>query len=311
MVVVTGASGFVGTALVAHFRARQRGFVGTVRHAGNAAVTELRTVGDLASASELALDNLLRDASAIVHLAGRAHVMEASGDAEYIHANTESTARLARAAVKRGVPRFVLASSVKVNGESSSRPFRPDDAPDPRDAYARSKLAAERALREATEGSPTAAVALRLPLLYGPGAKGNFARLLRAVRARRLLPVGAIRNRRSLLYVGNLVEAIDALLDTPTALTGAQFVADAEPVSTPELVRAIASAWRVEPRILSVPVPLFRFAGMLAGKGDGVTRLTGSLEIDTSSFREATGWAPRWSLAEALAQTASVEARSL
>lgn len=310
VVVVTGASGFVGTALCAHFRDRGRALIAATRQDVPGQWSETRAIGDIAQASDAELDALLGGVTAVVHLAGRAHVMNetvSDPEAAYRLVNVETTARLARAAARSGVSRFVLASTVKVNGESTrgGQPFRPSDAPDPQDAYARSKLAAERALLEAAQRSSMAPVVLRLPLLYGPGVKGNFARLVHAVVAGRLLPVGAIRNRRNLLYVGNLVGAVDAALDAVTPPSGVHFVADGEAVSTPELVRAIALARQVQPRIVSVPVPLLRLVGAALGKGSAVARLVESLEVDASSFRDATGWAPRWSLTAALAQTAA------
>ena len=309
LVVVTGATGFVGRVLCERLRALHRPLLGAVRRTLAGAPADLQPVGDLAHADDEALDELCAGAEAVVHLAGRAHVMrERNADPElaYHTANVEATARLARAAVRSGVRRFVLASSVKVNGEMSApgRPFRPDDEPHPADAYAHSKLAAERALFDAARGSAMVPVVLRIPLVYGRHAKGNFPRLVRAVVRRRTLPLASIDNRRSLLYVDNLVDAIVSVLDVPQAPPGVHFVADAEAVSTPDLVRAIAVAWRVHPRLVALPVPLLRFAGMLAGRGAAMARLAGSLEVDTTSFREATGWSPRYSLDAALAREA-------
>lgn len=307
LVVVTGASGFIGSALCAQLRTSGRGLIGTVRSVRASMPPDLQPVGDLAEADDAVLDELVGGADAIVHLAGRAHVFdERAPDAEaaYRRANVEMTSRLARAAARAGVRRFILASSVKVNGESSppGRPFRPDDAPRPGDEYARSKLAAERTLFEVARDSQMAAVVLRLPLVYGREARGNFARLLEAVRRGRHLPFASIRNRRSLLYVGNLVDAITAVLDVPRAKPGVYFVADTESVSTPDLVRAIATAWRVRPQLYSVPVPLLRLAGWITARRTTIDRLTRSLEVDTATFRETTGWIARWSLDAALAR---------
>ena len=310
LVVVTGASGFIGAALVARLRAAGRPLLGTVREAKAGMPGDLRPVGDLARAPDELLDDLLGGACAVVHLAGRAHVMrETLDDAEaaYRLANVETTARLARASMRAGVRRFVLASSVKAAGEASrpGRPLAPGDPPHPEDAYGRSKLAAERELFGIASGTPMAAAALRLPLVYGRHARGNFARLVAAVRAGRWLPFASIDNRRSVLYLGNLLDALQALLDVPQMPSGVQYVADAESVATPDLVRAIASAWRVQPRLAAVPVPLLRAAGRLLGRGAAVARLAGSLEVDTTSFREGTGWTPHWSLDAALAEVAA------
>ena len=232
-VVVTGAHGFAGRALTAHYEVAGREFRGLVRaHSG---ATSSRpgfvAVGDLARVDDARLARLLEGAGAVVHLAGRAHVMrETDPDPlrAYREANVVATARLARAAAAAGVARFVLASTVKVNGEQSppDRPFRPDDPPSPQDAYARSKREAEAALSDAVAGSATAPIVLRLPLMYGPGVKGNFLALMQAVAHGRRLPVGAVTARRSLLYVGNLVHAVDAALDAPVAPAGIHFVAD-------------------------------------------------------------------------------------
>ncbi len=316
LVVVTGATGFVGAALCERLRADGRALIGAVRGVAPGVPGDAQPVGDLAQAGDEALDELCAGAEAVVHLAGRAHVMrERDPDPAraYHAANVEATARLARAAARCGVRRFVLASSVKVSGEASrpGRPLRPDDPPRPADAYARSKLAAERALLDAASESGMVPVVLRLPLVYGRHAKGNFARLVRAVVGGRTLPLASIRNRRSLLYVGNLVDAIVAVLDVPQAPPGVHFVADAESVSTPDLVRAIAAAWRVRPRMVALPVPLLRLAGLLAGRRAAVERLVGSLEVDTGGFREASGWSPRWSLDAALAEVAPIRAATL
>jgi nucleoside-diphosphate-sugar epimerase len=309
-VVVTGASGFIGTALCAHLRARGIPFIGTVRRMQKSLTPDLQPIGDLSQIDDAALEDVVGGADAVVHLAGRAHVMveaDRNPARAYREANVELTARLAAIAARSDVRRFILASSVKVNGERSreGRPFRPDDSPNPQDAYARSKLASELALFDAAKDGTMSTVALRLPLVYGRNAKGNFARLVQAVVSGRRLPLASIRNRRSLLYVGNLVEAVEAAIAAPSLASGVHFVADAEAVSTPDLVRAIAVAWKVRARLFAVPQPLLRVAGGAAGRSVVVARLTDSLEVDTSSFRDATGWSPRWSLDAALSRTAS------
>jgi UDP-glucose 4-epimerase len=292
-VAVSGADGFVGRALRARFEA---------------AGLEVRALsrvshGDLADATDAALDATLTGAKAVIHLAGRAHVLrEGAADPEerYRRANVEATRRLAQAAIRCGIERFVFASSVKVNGEATpaGRPFRPDDVPVPRDAYARSKLAAEHVLAELAATARLRPVVLRLPLVYGPGVKGNFRALWDAVAQGRRLPLAAVDNRRSLLA---LLNAVDALADAIDAPAGTYFAADAASVSTPQLVRAIAAAQGRTARLAYVPVPLLRLAGTLAGRRALVERLTASLEVDATSFTVATGWQPRRTLAEGLA----------
>jgi nucleoside-diphosphate-sugar epimerase len=311
LVVVTGADGFIGDALCAHWSRSGRLFRAAVRRraSGRADAPRRHVVDDLALASDSALDALVAGATAIVHLAGRAHVMTEAAtepDAAFRAANVEATARLARAAVRNGVPRFILASSVKVNGEASppGRPFQPHDAPAPADAYARSKRDAERELAAIAAGTMTTASMLRLPLVYGPGVRANFLALIDAVARRQWLPLGALSNRRSLLYVGNLVTAIDAAVDVSVALAGVHFVADEPPVTLPDLIRGIGAALAVPARLVPVPATLLRWGSRVAGRRDAVARLTESLVVEGASFRAATGWTQAWSLQEGLAATA-------
>jgi nucleoside-diphosphate-sugar epimerase len=311
IVVVTGAAGFVGRSLCDHFERTQRRFRAVVRQrdAGAAPSPHHHRVTDLATTPDAELDALLRGATAVVHLAGRAHVMRETApdpDAAFRDANAVATSRLARAAVRAGVRRFVFASTVKVNGESSApgRPFLPGDSPAPRDAYARSKFEAEHGLAGICAGTQLVPIILRLPLVYGPGVGGNFHALLDEIARRRALPFGAVKNRRSLLNVGNLSEAIAAALDVAVRPGGVHFVADAESVSVPDLLRAIATALEVPARLWPVPVPLLRLTGYLAGRGATVDRLVNSLEVDSTSFTAATGWRPRQTLSEGLAATA-------
>ncbi len=310
-VVVTGAHGFAGRALTAHYEVSGRDFRGLVRAhtAATSARPEFSAVGDLASLDATQLARLLEGAGAVIHLAGRAHVMvETAADPlrAYYEANVVATERLARAAAAAGVARFVLASTVKVNGESSppDRPFRPDDPPAPHDAYARSKREAEEALFNAVARSATAPIVLRLPLMYGPGVKGNFLTLLRAVARGRRLPVGALAARRSLLYLGNLVHGLDAALDAPIPPAGVHFVADAETPTVAELATALGRVLNRPARIVAVPLPLLRLAATLAGRRAVFDRLARPLVVDGASFVRATGFAPPCNLAEGLAATA-------
>ncbi len=311
IVVVTGAGGFIGRALVAHFESAGRPYRAIVRQhdAVAPAKPNVHPVLDLAEASDAELDALVAGTRAIVHLAGRAHVLdEADTDpsAAYASANVVATTRLALAAARAGVERFVFASSIKVNGESSipGRPFKPGDPPSPHDDYARSKRDGERELAAICAGTSMAPITVRLPLVYGPGVKGNFAALLDEVARARPLPLARIRNRRSLLFVGNLVEAIDATLDARPPPTGVHFVTDAESVSVPALALAVGKALNIPVRLQPIPVRLLMFAGQVTGRRTLVERLVGTLEADSTSFIDATGWRPRYTLADGLGATA-------
>ena len=262
-------------------------------------------VGDIGPDTDwsAALDGV----TSVVHLAARAHVMHdtvADPLAEYRRVNVDGTRLLARAAAGAGVQRFVFLSSIKVNGESTRRPFTPADTPRPEDAYGVSKWEAEQALMQVARGTGMQWVILRSPLIYGPGVGGNFLRLMRAVARGVPLPLGAIDNRRSLVYAGSLVDAIRVCLSHPGARDQVFLLSDGEDVSSAELVRRLAAALQVQPRLLSVPVPLLRVVGRLMGRAAAVERLTGSLQIDSSRIRAALGWLPPFSLDEGLAETA-------
>jgi nucleoside-diphosphate-sugar epimerase len=314
LIVVTGADGFVGRALCAHLGARSIPWRGLVRALPSGADAHMHLnhveTGDLATVADDRLDAAIAGATAIVHLAGRAHVLRDTAhdpEAAFHDANVVATARLAHAAVRAGVRRFVFASTVKVNGEATihGAAFRPDDPPAPHDAYARSKLVAECELEGICASTATVPLVLRLPLVYGPGVKGNFLALLDEIARGRPLPLRLVRNRRSILYVGNLVEAIEAALAVEPPPRGVHFVADGASFSVPELLTAAAEALHAPVRLWPIPVPMLRLAGLLLGRQAAVQRLTGSLEVDASSFTAATGWRPRHSLQEGLAKTAA------
>ena len=307
-VLVTGAGGFIGSALCARLASAGVDHVAAVRALApeHASRTGYVALGDFAAAD---WDEALEGVTAVVHLAGLAHVSVQAGESAtpYIVANVHVTRRLAEAAARSGARRIVFASSVKVYGESSApgRPFRAGDPAAPRDAYARSKAEAERVLREICAARGIDAVVLRLPLTYGPGVKGNFRSLLEAVAAERRLPLAGIANRRSLLYLGNAVSAIEAALAAPTLPDEALPIADAASISTPELVSKLALALRVRPRLFHVPEPFLRGAAMLVARQGAMARLIGTLEVDALRFRELTGWSPAHSIDEGLAATAA------
>jgi nucleoside-diphosphate-sugar epimerase len=315
LVVVTGADGFAGRAACGHFRASGVPFRGLVRALSSetAARPDILPVGDLATATDAALANVLRGAGTVVHLAARVHVMRETATeprAAYRAVNVAATERLARSAATAGAAHFVFASSVKVNGESTppGRPFRESDPPDPRDDYAASKWEAECVLADVARETGLAVTILRLPLLYGPGVKGNVARLTDAIARGIPLPLASIDNRRSLLGAGNFVGALAAVLGHPAPAPGTvatYFLADASPVATWELVRAIAAALGVAPRLVPVPLLLLRLACACIGKGAAFARLAGSLTVDATAFRTKFGWQPPRSMAEELADMVS------
>jgi len=304
-VLVTGASGFVGRALCAALVS----FGHRVRMAARAPQPDLPgavAVGDIGPATDWRA--ALAGIDSVVHLAARTHVLrETAADplGEFRRTNVGGSERLARAAAAMGVRRFVFLSSVKVNGESTAaRPFTESDAPYPEDAYGRTKLEAEQALAGISAATGLEVVVLRPPLVYGPGVKGNFLRLMRLVARGLPLPLGAIRNQRSLVYVGNLADAIVKSLDAPQAAGRTYLVSDGEDLSTPDLVRGLARALGVKPRLLSLPPAALGLAATLAGKRAEFARLTGSLQVDSSRIRRELDWRPPFTLAHGLELTA-------
>jgi nucleoside-diphosphate-sugar epimerase len=301
-VLVTGANGFVGQALAVQLEsdgwAITRAMRKPVAQDGVIAVGDIHDCTDWTAA--------LSGCSAVVHLAARVHVIrDTSVDplAEFRAVNTEGSLRLARQAAAAGVRRFVFLSSIKVNGEGGAEPYRDDDLPSPQDAYAISKWEAEQGLRQIERETGMEVVILRPPLVYGPGVKANFQRMLQAVDKGWPLPLGAIDNRRSLLYLGNLVDAIQLCLAHPAAAGQTFLLSDGEEVSSPELVRRLAMTMRCRPHLIKVPPAWLSLAGRLTGYHAAVDRLLGSLVVDSSRIRRELGWSPPFSLDAGLAET--------
>lgn len=300
--LVTGATGFVGQALLGELIAHGHEAIPAVRRPAGllreAVVPDMHAQADWRAA--------LAGCDAVVHLAARVHLMRDTADdplARYRATNTDATLNLARQAAQTGVRRFVFVSSIKVNGEGCDAPYREIDAPAPEDAYAISKWEAEQGLWRIARETGLEVVVLRPPLIYGPGVKANFRRLLDTVARGWPLPLGAIQNRRSLLYLGNFVDVIRVCVEHPAAAGQTFLVDDGRPVSTPELIRAIARAMGRPARLLAIPASALGFAGALLGKRTAVARLTGSLWLDSSRVRTHLGWTPPYSMEAGLAAT--------
>jgi len=303
-VLVTGANGFVGRALCEALAASGRRVKRALRMAQPGRPDDV-AVGDIGADTDWR--SALEGVSSVVHLAARTHVLrETAADslAEYRRVNLDGTRRLAQEAGRAGVRRLVFVSSIKVNGEVTERPFTEDDAPRPEDAYGVSKWEAEQALARVAGETGLQVAVLRPPLVYGPEVKGNFLRLMGLVARGTPLPLASITNRRSLIYVGNLVDAVIKAIDVPAAAGRAYLVSDGDDVSTPDLVRAIARALGVAPRLLPCPPAMLRLGAALTGKRAELARLTGSLQVDGSRARRELGWQPGHTLTQGLAATA-------
>lgn len=307
-ILVSGAGGFVGTELVRSLLAAGHEVHGAVRRPLKQPVrgVEYVTTEDLGGDSDWT--SVLAGVDVVVHLAARVHVMrDAAGGslAAYRSANALGTQSLARAAAQAGTRRLVFVSSIKVNGEATfaERPFTDADPPRPQDPYAQSKWEAEQALADISRETGLETVVLRPPLVYGPGVKANFLALLRWVDRGFPLPLGCIDNRRSLLYLGNLVDALLACCTHPGAAGRTFLVSDTPPVSTPELVRMMASVLGCPPRLLPVPVVVLRGLAGLLGRAAAVDRLTQSLVVDGSGLERALDWRPPFTMTQSLEQT--------
>jgi nucleoside-diphosphate-sugar epimerase len=308
-VLVTGATGFVGQAVCA--KLEQLGHA--VRRATRSAPAgPMDDSDDTVAVGELGPDTdwsaALRGVSLVIHLAARTHVLhETARDAmaAYRRVNVDGTRTLARAALHAGVRRMVFVSSIKATGEGSgTQPFTEDTPAQPEDAYGISKWEAEQALRAIARGSPLEPVVLRPPLVYGPGVKGNFLRLMHWVARRMPLPFQSIDNRRSLIGVDNLADAVIAAGILPGVAHKIYLVSDNEDVSTPDLIRSIAAAMHVQPRLFPFPTALLAVAAAAMGKREEMRRLSSSLQIDSAKIREELNWLPRVTLAQGLARTA-------
>ena len=305
-ILLTGATGFVGRHLCATLTDAPYVLRAALHlpAAAPAGAAESAVVGSIDAHTEWG--PALKGVDIVIHAAARAHRPNDTAVEPYLEVNARGTQRLAAAAAQAGVTRFIYLSSIKVNGEGrADRPYRTDDAPHPEDVYAHSKWLGERYLLEVSASGTLQPVVLRVPLVYGPGVKGNFLRLLRWVDEARLLPLGGVQNRRSLVSVWAVSNLLIHVLEHPAAVNGTWMVSDDEDISAPDLVRRLAHALDRPARLLNVPPLLLRLAGSLVGRGADVRRLCDSLTVDIAPTRELLGWSPPLSVDEALTRTAS------
>jgi nucleoside-diphosphate-sugar epimerase len=315
--LVTGASGFLGRHVAAHLLARGHRVRGLVRPDGGAPAEGVEAAPAEGLHDRAAVARALDGADTVVHLAARVHVMRddaADPLAEFRRVNVEGTRTLLDEAVRAGVRRFLFVSSVKALGEGGGAPWTDDTVPAPVDPYGISKLEAERLVRATADASGLHAPIIRLPLVYGPGVRANFLRLMETVHRGIPLPFGAVENRRSLAFSGNVAAAVEAALQSPAAARETFLFSDGEDLSTPQLVRAIATALGKPARLVRVPPALFRAAGRAGDvmaralpfplTSAAVDRLLGSLAVDSSRFRRVTGFRTPFTVAEGLQRTA-------
>ena len=305
-ILVTGASGFVGQALVAHLVGLDSNEVVAMMRASPAnrlAGARYVAAGDM-TAGRLGAATL-EGVEVIVHAAARVHVLnddKAKSAIEFDRVNVTATLELAHQAVAAGVRRFVFLSSIGVNGVQTDigKPFTEADPPNPHNPYADSKLKAEQGLLLLSEQSGLEVVIIRPPLVYGPGVRANFAALMRAVQRGWPLPLACVHNLRSMVAMDNLVSFIATCVDHPQAANTTFLVSDGRDISSPDLVRGLAQALGVAARLVPVPVSTLQFVGRALGRGDVIQRVCGNLRVDISKARRVLAWQPPVSMNEGL-----------
>lgn len=309
--LVTGATGFVGNALVSILASDERHVVRACVRRTDAVLPvniEAVTIPDLTAQTNwrVALENI----NAVVHAAARVHVMdETSADplAEFRRVNVAGTLNLARQAAVAGVRRFIFISSIKVNGEGTAagRPYTADDTPQPQDPYGVSKYEAEQELLSLAKETGMEVVIIRPVLVYGPGVKANFQSMMRWLDKGVPLPLGGIKaNRRSMVALDNLVDLIVTCLQHPAAANQVFLVSDGEDLSTTGLLQRTAKALRKPVRLLPVPAWMLSITARMLGKANVAQRLCGSLQVDIGKTSSLLGWHPRVRMDTALRETA-------
>ena len=306
-VLVTGAGGFVGRALIAETAARGNLVRGTSRLQGGVPKSiDSAVIADVGPCTDWG--KALNGCNVVIHLAARAHVMkEADSDPlpEYRRVNVQGTLNLAGQASAVGVRRFLFISSIGVNGaETFQQPFTDQDQVAPHSPYAVSKCEAELGLQALANETGMEVVIIRPPLVYGPNAPGNFGSLMRWLKRGIPLPLGAIHNQRSLIALDNLVDLIITCLTHPAAANQTFLVSDGEDLSTTQLLRRMGAALGKPARLIPVPVSVLKLGAALVGKPELAQRLCGSLQVDMSKTRELLGWTPPFSVDEGLKKAA-------
>jgi nucleoside-diphosphate-sugar epimerase len=314
-VLATGANGFIGQAICKALSKNGYAVKAAVRSIEkvrgendcelSGSRVEWIEVGEIGPKTDWGA--ALSEVEMIVHLAARVHVMtETAGEAnkKYRDVNVRGTERLATMAAKSRVKRLIYLSSVKVNGtKTATRPFRETDQPRPQEPYSVSKQEGEEVLRRISRDTGLETVIVRPPLVYGPGVKGNFLRLLRAVDRGYPLPLAKVWNRRSLIGLGNLVSFIEECINHPLAAGETFLVADGEDISTPELIRRVARVMHRPARLLPFAPSCLRIMGDLLGFRDTLDRVCDSLVVDINKARKLLSWVPPYTIEQELQRT--------
>jgi nucleoside-diphosphate-sugar epimerase len=304
-VLVTGANGFIGRHLCGHLSAQGHSVTAVARRPPGFPIgaAEVAVVADHTAINA----SLFQGCDCVIHLAARAHVLKDKADnplAEFRAANANTAKRWADEAGRNGVQRFVLVSSIGVNGAATAgAPFSEASAAAPGEPYAISKLEAENMLRLSARHTGMEYVIVRPPLVYGPGAPGNFALILKLAAAGWPLPFGSMAARRSLLSVWNLADFLRRCVESPAAKDELFLLADREDIALPELFKYLGEGFGRANAVFPFPPRLLSLAARLLGKGKAFDKLGAELLIDSSKARQALGWSPPYSAADAMRRT--------
>lgn len=307
-ILVTGASGFVGKALCKSL-VQQGDIVTAVVRGASAKIPNVKLVVTNLS-SQTDWQDTLKNIDIIIHLAGRAHVMKETEDdpyKAYAEINIEATRHLAEQAALCGVKRFVFVSTVKVNGESTGlNAFNEFKQVLPEDDYAKTKYEAEKALNHIAKKTKLEVVIVRPPLIYGEGVKANFKNLIRLSQSGFPMPFGAIHNKRSLLYIENLIDFLLLCTNHPKAANETFLISDDDDVSTTQLIQTIAVASNKKSLLLPIPMGWLTLLLKLIGKQSLSLRLFGSLQVDITKAKTLLNWCPPYSFKEGISKTVKV-----
>ncbi|MBW4524960.1 MAG: SDR family oxidoreductase [Phormidium tanganyikae FI6-MK23] len=304
--LITGATGFVGSVLCQLLEHSEHTVYGVVRTPDAKLPLSVKPIL-VSSIADLTYHPILSQIDVVIHLAARVHQMKDTATdplSEFRAVNTEATKDLAIAARTAGVKRFVYLSSIKVNGDGQSEPYTELSQPQPNDPYGISKWEAECALKNISDETGLEIVILRPPLVYGAGVRANFLNLMKLVQKGIPLPLGAVQNQRSLVYVGNLVDAIAACAIHPNAAGQTFLISDDTGISTSELVQNLAKSMQKPVRLVAISPVLLTILARIFGKTATLDRLFGSLTIESSKIRQTLNWRPPFSLQQGLDHTA-------
>jgi nucleoside-diphosphate-sugar epimerase len=306
--LITGANGYIGSALALELTLATNHIVrASVRKKTIKLPSQIQVIENMEVSDNTNWTDTLQDIDVIIHCAAHVHVMKEKSQnsiLEFKKINTDGTLNLARQAASLGVKRFIFLSTIGVNGaETINHPFKADDIAKPYSPYSKSKLEAEIGLKKISEETNMAIVIIRPPLVYGPNAPGNFSTLLRFMKWRMPLPLGAINNKRSFIFLGNLVDLIIRCIEHPNAENQIFLVSDDHDISTTQLLQNVRKALKKFTLLLPIPMNILSLIAKYSGNERVAQQLLGSLEIDIKKTKLLLGWKPPFNIFEALEKT--------